>query len=50
MPQLRSPRNPVKHPDIPYHAPPPPPPPSSLKDMLCLYQLALLVLEQLDCK
>ena len=42
-PQLRSPRNPVTHPDVPYH--PPPPPSSSLKDMLCLYQLVVLVLE-----
>ena len=41
-PQLRSPRNPVTHPDVPYH---PPPSSSSLKDMLCLHQMVRLVLE-----
>ena len=41
-PQLRSSRNPVTHPDVLYH---PPPSSSSLKDMLRLYQLVLLVLE-----
>ena len=44
-PQLRSPRNPVTHSDVPYHPPPPSSSSSSLKDMLCLYQLVLLVLE-----
>ena len=48
-PELRSLRNPVTHQDVPYH-PPPPSSPSSLKNMLCLYQLVLLVLKHLDCK
>lgn len=43
MPQLRSPHNPVTHPDVPHHHPPPPP--SLSNDMLGLYQLVLLVLE-----
>jgi len=49
-PQLRSPRNPVTHQDVPYHPPPPPPPSSSSlsKDMLGLHQLVLLVLKHKD--
>ena len=50
QPQLRSPANPVTHPDVPDHPPPPPPPLSSSvnEELIDLYHLVLMLLEQQD--
>lgn len=48
QPQLRSPANPVAHPDVPDHPPPPPSSSSVNEELMDLYHLVLMLLEQQD--